>query len=137
MKSFLILFISLLFLEAKTIVVASSSEFPLNKLTKEQVKGIYLGKIRRIKRYKIIPVNLKAKDPLRKEFEKYVLKKSGEWLNRHWLQAHYHGHHPPKVFHSKKAAILFVKKVKKAVCYLYEEDAEKADLKILYKEEVK
>ncbi|NPA81350.1 MAG: hypothetical protein GXO31_01950 [Epsilonproteobacteria bacterium] len=124
-------------LEAKAIVIVSSKSFPLDKLTKKQVVKIYLGKIRRIKGIKIVPVNLKADNPLRILFEKKILQKDREWLHKYWLQAHYHGHHPPKVFKSKKAALMFVKNFKGGICYLYKEDIKDKDIKILYEEEIK
>ncbi len=125
----LILFSSFVF--AKILVIAASKDFFVNSLTKEEIISIYLEK-RRIKGHKIVAVNFPPNHPLREVFEAKILKKRKKWLERYWLNAHYHGHRPPKVFKSKKAVILFVKRFSNAICYLYKEDAKKQGLKILY-----
>ena len=123
-------FISIVF--SRELVIVSSSNSFLNKLNQKEVVEIYLGKIRRVKGHKIIPLNLKANNPLRREFEEKILKKDRKWLAMYWLKAHYHGHHPPKVFDSKKAIILFLKRFENAICYLDKKSAKKEGLKILY-----
>ncbi len=125
MKLFLIFFLSST-LFSQSIYIIANKNFPLNTLTKKEIKAIYLDQKRHINGKKILPLNFTHDYPLRDSFEKTILKKSRKYLERYWIKAHYNGHQPPKVLKSKTSMLSFIKKLDTALGYV---DGNKPDLK--------
>lgn len=135
MKSIVLIFLILLSsLYGDKLVVAANIHFIKDGLSAEDVRNLYTAREFRIANEKVIPLNLAIDHPLRTQFEKTVLGQDRKELSAIWLQAHYLGHHPPKVFKSKEAAAEFLMNVDNAIGYMDEETALKYGLKILYSE---
>lgn len=120
-------------LEAETLVIVTGENFSGGTVDMSTVRALYLGKRFRLGNQKIIPLNLGIDHPLRTQFEESVLEEERDTLARNWLQAHYLGHHPPKVFKSSEAVATFLTKVDNSIGYLDEETALKYQLKILFR----
>ncbi len=100
-------------------------------LDKETIKAIYLKKIRKSGSLKLVPVNLPAKNKVRKSFEKNVLEMTQEELKAYWKKQHYLGIRPPLVLSSPQSVKLFVKKVPGALGYIEAEDVD-ANISTVY-----
>ncbi|MDB2562662.1 hypothetical protein N9X61_03565 [Sulfurimonas sp.] len=104
----------------------------IDTLSRSQVKAIYLKKLHFINDVRIVPLNLELKHPLRKKFEKNILKMGFIQLKSYWNKQHYLGKRPPLNMKSQEAILAFVKKVDGSIAYI---DAQPLDnsLNILYK----
>lgn len=118
---------------ADTLVIVSGENFSVNSMDIDQIRGIYSAKQFRLDNKKIIPLNLGIDNSLRNKFEQYVLDKDKDTLAQYWLQAHYLGHHTPKVFKSQESVAEFLSKVDNSIGYVDEETAQKYHLKILFR----
>jgi len=118
MRYLLLLSLSVTLYSSERFVLICNQNFPLLKLSKGQIKQIYLKRIRFIQDVPIIPINFAARDSLRQNFEKSLLRMSTKKLSRYWMHEHYLGMRPPLVQSSVESAIVFVKKVDGAVAYI-------------------
>ncbi len=110
----LILFHSLS-LASEYVVIANKD---MKRLSKIEIKAIFLKKITIIDDKKVVPINLGIRDSLRKKFEKKILRKSFRRLKTYWTKQHYLGHRPPISMHSQQSIKSFVKKVEGAIGYI-------------------
>lgn len=120
-------------LSADPLVVASAESFGINTISVDEIREIYTGKQFRLNNNKIIPLNLGIDHPLRKKFEQNILNENKDTLAQYWLQAHYLGHHTPKVFKSQESVAEFLSKVDNSIGYVDEEVAQAYHLKILFR----
>lgn len=67
---------------------------------------------------RINPVNLPARNPLRRTFSEVVLGASPEALERYWNDMYFHGLSPPFVLSSDEAVLRFVAQTPGAVAYV-------------------
>ncbi|MCF6201505.1 MAG: hypothetical protein L3J42_05225 [Hydrogenimonas sp.] len=104
----------------------------VKRLTKEQIRALYLDRRHFIGDTKVILLNLPFEHKIRDSFEKRILQKSKDELQREWMIAHFHGHRPPKVVESTDAMAKYILKVKGAIGYMSIEEAQKSGLKIVY-----
>jgi ABC-type phosphate transport system substrate-binding protein len=118
---------------ADPLVVAAGENFGVNTISVDEIREIYTGKQYRLNDNKIIPLNLGVDNPLRKKFEQNILNENKDTLAQYWLQAHYLGHHTPKVFKSQESVAEFLSKVDNSLGYIDEEIAQKYHLKILFR----
>ncbi len=118
MRYLLLLCMSLLLYGGEKLVVIGNQNFPIKRLSKDQIRQIYLKRMRFIKDIPIVPINYTARDPLRKIFEKNLLRISSKKLSRYWMKEHYLGKRPPVVQSSVESAIVFVKKIDGAIAYI-------------------
>jgi len=125
---FLILFVSNV-LDAQEYSVIASHNTP--KMSVEELRAIYLKKITFIKNEKVIPLNLPAKNSIRKSFEKNILHMGENRLKHYWIKAHYLGKRPPIMLESQKAIQQFVKRVDGAIGYIESNKKEK-NMRVLY-----
>ena len=132
-KLFLLWMLGVVSLEAKYLVIASGKNSALPPLGLEEVHDLYIAKHFRIGNQKVLLLNLEADHPLRHTFEHEVLRENREHLEYAWLQAHYLGHHAPKVFKSQEAIAEFLVNVEDAVGYVDEEVALQYHLTILFR----
>ncbi|MDD2369359.1 MAG: hypothetical protein PHQ90_08660 [Sulfuricurvum sp.] len=123
----------LTYLNADPLVIASGENFGVNTINVDEIRGIYTGKQFRLNNKKIIPLNLGIDNPLRSKFEQNILGENKDTLAQYWLQAHYLGHHTPKVFKSQESVAEFLSKVDNSIGYVDEEIAQKYHLKILFR----
>jgi len=113
------------------IVVITSKDTPIDKISKQELKNIYLKIKTFINGQRVIPVNLPADSPLRKIFQEKVLGMDNEQLNLYWNEMYFHGVEPPIVLSSEEAVKKFVKKVKGAIGYIRKENVD-SSLKIIF-----
>ncbi len=135
MRSFIcaLLFCHMVF--AKELVVVGNRTFPKQSLTLKEIQSIFLSKKRFISGDKVLVMNFEANTPLRRCFEKSILKKSQSSLERYWRKAYYQGKHPPKVVKSLEMLFSFLKKVNPSIGYIEAGDIEDKNISILYREE--
>ena len=112
-------------------VVVCNLSSGLDKLSKEQIRDLYMKRLHFVNDVKVIPVNSSASLDMRASFEKDVLEINRERLNRYWIKQHFQGVQPPVIQASPKAIKLFVKSVQGAVGYIPKE-MQDDDLKVLY-----
>ncbi len=132
MRYILLLSLAVLLYSSEKFVLIANKNFPLEKLNKDQIKQIYLKKLRFIDGVQIIPINYTPRDLLRKEFENKILQIPPKKLKRYWMKKHYQGTRPPLTQSSSKSAILFVKKVDGAIAYIPHLELTQ-DIKVIYK----
>ena len=128
-------YISLLLLLSATHIFSAEYVVIANKnmkdLSQMQIKAIFLKKLTIIDDTKMVPVSLGARDSLRENFEKNILKMNFQRLKSYWSKQHYLGHRPPLSMKSEESVKAFVKKVDGAIGYI-EKSAIDNDIKILY-----
>ncbi|HIP02751.1 MAG TPA: hypothetical protein EYH01_05705 [Campylobacterales bacterium] len=135
-KVFLIILLnSTLF--SQTLYIIAHKNFPLNTLSKKEIKAVYLDQKRYINDKKVLPLNFNHANPLRNSFEKIVLEKSRNFLERYWIKAHYKGHRPPKVLKSKASVLSFIKELDNAIGYVDGNISDLKEIKILLKVKLK
>lgn len=112
-------------------VVVCSVSSGLNKLSKEQLRDLYMKRLHFIDGVKITPINSSASLDMRASFEKNILEMNRDRLNRYWIKQHFQGIQPPITQSSAKAIRLFVKSVQGAIGYIPKE-MQGDDMKVLY-----
>ena len=112
-----------LLLYANEYAVVTRTE--LGKITKTQMKAIYLKKLHYLKGKKLLPINLESNNPIRKSFNKHILHMSYNRLKIYWMKQHYLGHRPPLSLHSQKSVKAFLNKVDGAIGYVEMKNIEK------------
>ncbi|WP_456393511.1 hypothetical protein [Persephonella sp.] len=113
------------------VVVVTGKNTPIDSISRQELKNIYLKIKTFVNGHRVIPVNLPPDSPLRKIFQKKVLQMDSEQLNIYWNEMYFHGIEPPLVLSSEEAVKKFVKKVKGAIGYIRRENVDK-DLKIIF-----
>jgi len=121
---------------AEEILIIGNKNIPIDRLTKREVKLIYLKKKFFIKNIQVVPVNLRLFNPLRKKFNKYVLNMDEEQLSIYWNEMYLKGIDPPIVLSSQKAVVKFVSSVNGAIGYIYPKFLNK-NVKVLLKVRIK
>lgn len=132
MVRYIVLLLLALVANAETLVVATNPKLGIDRLSVETITALYLDKRHTLKGYRVVLLNLAFDSALRAIFEKEVLRKSRQELERYWLRAHFRGHRPPKVVESQEAAALYIKKIDYAIGYMQKRVALKHGLQIVY-----
>ncbi len=118
-----------------TISLADTYAVIVNKnmknINKVQIKAIFLKKLTRINNIKVVPVNLNARDGLRRKFEKELLHMSFARLKAYWIKQHYLGNRPPLSMKSQESVREFVKKVDGAIGYIDTKHVDES-VKVIY-----
>ncbi len=104
----------------------------MKKLSKSQIKAIFLKKISIIDDIKVLPINLSTREELRRAFESHILNMSFMRLSSYWAKQHYLGQRPPLSIQSQQSVKAFVKKVDGAIGYINANEIDN-ELKILYR----
>ena len=101
-------------------------------LDNAMISKIFLGKSKTLPGGQpVTPVNLKAGDPLRVEFDKLVLKKSASQIKSYWSKQLFTGKgKPPKEEPSSDAIIQLIKDNPKLIGYI-ESSKVTGDLKVI------
>ncbi len=100
------------------ILIIGNKKLPADHLSRYEVKLIFLKKKLFIKGVRLVPVNLSPFNPLRKKFNKYILKMDNEQLNLYWNNMYFNGIDPPVVLSSQRAVVEFVSKIKGGIGYI-------------------
>ena len=111
------------------VVIANKS---MKDLSSAQIKAIFLKRLTIIDNINIVPLNLGARDPLRSEFEKKVLKMRFSRLRSYWTKQRDLGHRPPITMQSEESIKTFVHKVEGAIGYINEANLD-TRVKVLYR----
>jgi hypothetical protein len=117
----------------KEIAIVADNNFPKDKLTKNEIKELFLGNIYFIDGKRVLVMNYKFNHPMRLCFEKNILQKSQRSLERYWQKAYYQGIRPPKIITSSKMLFLYLDSVYPSIGYVELEDISNKNIKILYK----
>jgi len=117
-------------LVASEYAVVANKNF--KKISKADIKSIYLKKLSYMNDKKIVPINLSSRDKIRKSFEKKIFHMSFTRLKSYWTKQHYLGHRPPITMKSQKSVNLFIKKVDVSIGYMDVRNVDK-NLKIIYR----
>jgi len=104
----------------------------MQNLSIEQIKEVYLKKLKSINNLEIIPLNLGIRDSLRKKFEKQILHMDFIQLKSYWKKQHNIEIRPPLNMKSAASIKAFVKKVDGAIGYINADDVDDS-IKILYR----
>lgn len=120
-------------LNADKFVLVTDSKSPIDKLTHEQVRMIYLKKRRFWGEMKLVALNLPPQNFLRKTFENEMLNMNSAQLDSYWMKQHYKGYRPPYRVETVDSMILFIKKVQGAIGYIPKSKLDK-DLKVIYED---
>lgn len=103
--------------EPLAIVVPADSHIRVDRI--EQLSEVYLKK----RQFwpdgqRIVPVNLAATDPRRRQFSQSVLGFLPEQLDAYWNERYFHGVLPPEVLNSVEAVLRFVAATRGAIGYV-------------------
>ncbi len=123
----LVLFCTLSFADTYAVIVNKN----MKNINKVQIKAVFLKKLTHINGVKMIPVNLNARDPLRRKFEKEILHMSFTRLKAYWIKQHYLGNRPPLSMKSEDSVKEFVKKIDGAIGYIHLEKVDNS-VKVIY-----
>ena len=118
-------------LNAEKFALVTQSQSPIYRLTKKDVRMIYLKKRRFWDDMKLVALNLPPQNSLRKSFENNILNMDAEQLDKYWIKEHYKGYRPPYRVESVDSMILFIKKVEGAIGYIPIDKLDN-DLKVIY-----
>jgi len=118
-------------LYASEYAIVVDKKNPINKISKKQIKNIFLKRRHFIGKQKTIPVNISANMPLRIYFEKNILKMNRERLNGFWTKQHFQGITPPSTQSSNNSVKLFIQNVDGAIGYLPKNLIDES-IKVLY-----
>lgn len=133
MKKLLIILIFTLYVPtafADEYAIVANKSF--DAITLGEIKALYLKKISFLGDKKIVPLNLSARNEIRKSFERQVLHMSFSRLKSYWSKQHYLGRRPPISLKSQESVKAFIGKVDGAIGYMQVSKVDKR-MKILYK----
>ena len=116
---------------ASEYVVVMNANSTVEKLSVKEIKNIFLMKKHFANDMKLIPVNSSATLKIRASFEKNVLHKNRNKLNKYWVKKHFQGIQPPVMQASVNAVKLFVQNVDGAIGYIPLKLLD-SNLKVLY-----
>ncbi|MDH4943772.1 hypothetical protein [Sulfurimonas sp. C5] len=105
-------------LQAAEYAVIVKADSPVNKISQNELRNLYLRRQNFIENQKVIPINTLANNEGRLEFEQRVLIMQRNKLNKYWIKQHFKGITPPSTVASYKAALLFVSNVEGAIAYI-------------------
>ena len=95
--------------EADCLVIMAKSA-PIEKLSLSQLRGIYLKKVDRIARVRLVPVQLKPNHPMRKTFDRHLFGDQFD-VENYWLEQRVQaGERPPIVVADYAYMLLFVER---------------------------
>ncbi|HHH36050.1 MAG TPA: phosphate ABC transporter substrate-binding protein [Gammaproteobacteria bacterium] len=102
------------------VVVIVSPDVSVDRLSKSQVKSIFLGKVKTLPDGQTaLPVNQAEKSPVYDAFNKKVLGKSSTKVLQYWASRVFSGKgNPPDTVPDDKAVIEYVKSHKGAIGYV-------------------
>ena len=103
----------------------------IKELTPLQIRAVFLKKLTHMNGIHLVPLNLPSHDPLRKKFEKELLKMSFQRLKPYWTKQHYLGVRPPLTLKSQESVLLFTTKVQGAISYVNTKNIDK-NVRVLY-----
>jgi hypothetical protein len=134
-KLFFLVLLSSIVLVAQEILILGDKNFPEDKLSKEEVRAIFLDKKHFLGGEKVLAMNYTFNHPLRLCLERTILEKSERSLERYWRKAYYNGKRPPKVVTSVEMLFSYFENVHPTIGYVDANETIDKGLKVLYKGE--
>jgi len=105
--------------DAAIAVVVGRGQTESTPLSQALVAGIFARKRQLWRdRSSILPVNLPASHPLRRNFSRWVFDKTPEEMQDYWNDQYFHGVVPPPVLASEEAILRFVAATPGAIGYV-------------------
>jgi len=132
------LLISILFVSiccSQEILIVGDKNFPKESLTLHEIRAIFLDKKRFVGDKKILVMNHAFNHPLRVCFERNILKKSQQSLERYWRKAYYQGKRPPKIIKSIEMLFAYLDSVTPSIGYSDANTTTSIEVKVLYRTE--
>ena len=100
-------------------VVVGRNQAPAAALSQTLVLGIFARKRQLWGDHSaIVPINLPIAHPLRRNFSRWVFKKTPEEMQDYWNDQYFHGVLPPPVLASEEAVLRFVASTPGAIGYV-------------------
>ncbi|WP_201258095.1 hypothetical protein [Piscirickettsia litoralis] len=119
------------YVHAKIVVIANPAG--PDKLTKAQVKKIYLGKSKKLGGKKVEAINLKSGQETRNQFLSGVVGKNANQYKSYWARRVFTGKgKPPKEVGSESAVVSYVASHKNAIGFV-DESKVTSKVKIVYR----
>lgn len=105
--------------ETAIAVVVGRGQAETTPLSPALVAGIFARKRQLWRdRTSILPVNLPASHPLRRNFSRWVFDRTPEEMQAYWNDQYFHGVVPPPVLASEEAVLRFVTSTPGAIGYV-------------------
>jgi len=131
MKKLILLLLLSTFLQAENIAVVISKNFNADKLSKSQIKRLFLAKTNRINNTKVKIVELQD-TKYKQKFYKKVSGKSKAQLRSYWTTLIFTGKaKPPKQIKTLQELLIKMKKNKNIITYIPENQVTQ-EMKVLY-----
>ncbi len=119
---------------AGDIVFIVNRDVDIEKLSKREIRKIFLKERKFIGSYKAVPINLPPENELRRVVESELLGMDREKLELFWNRKYLHGVEPPIVLSSERAVKSMVRRLKGAVGYIDEDHlGNSREFKIIYR----
>jgi ABC-type phosphate transport system substrate-binding protein len=110
--------------ETREIAIIINTRSPINSLSLEEVKGIYLGEIRLIRGRRFKPIDQHENKEIRQAFLKHVLEMSQASYLKHWIHRIFQeGIDAPILRENSSAVIETVRGSEEAIGYVWADDA--------------
>jgi len=103
---------------AQGYVVVVAKDSPVQELSMDMVRDIFLRRRYFENDVRLVPVNLLGEDSARVDFENRVLEMDRSELSRYWTTSHFQGVSPPTTQASLASIKAFVERVDGAISYL-------------------
>lgn len=116
----------------ESLVLIAAANSPLENLSLETVKLIYLRKEQiSADGLRWVPVNLPVADPLRRGFSQALFQVLPEEQDEYWNAQYFNGIMPPKVMTSEEAVLRFVETTPGAIGYIRKQKVDER-VKVLF-----
>ena len=119
---------------ADGLVVVSHIDSPLQALSKQQIKSLFLGKRQEIHGLSLQAVDIEQWQGTKQAFYEQVIDKNASQLNAYWARKLFTGRgKPPHRVKDAKAFYYYLRRNKNAVAYMSVDDVDLERVKILYR----
>lgn len=110
--------------EAREIAVIINARSPINSLSLEEVKGIYLGEIRLLGGKRLKPIDQQENQEIRQAFLKQVLGMSQASYLKHWIHRIFQDGIDAPILRGDSAAVIeTVRESEEAIGYIWADEA--------------
>lgn len=113
------------------LAVVASDRSALSSLSRDEVKQLFTGQVRKIRGQQVEPLDLPESDPIRAQFYQRLLNKSADQMRSHWVRLVFTGRgQPPRSVDSSREQIMIIANSSQYIGYLPVEAVD-GSLKIL------
>jgi ABC-type phosphate transport system substrate-binding protein len=112
--------------EVRQMAIVARSDFPNNKISKEELKAIYLGEIQILHGVRILPIDQPHRQPIREAFLSQILKMTRDQYLEYWNKRLYQkGGLTPLLEENPRKVIEAVQEKEGALGYVWAEELQK------------